>query len=364
LTESAGVWTLSYFIFDGTEQSHTFASATDFTGYFLEVFDQQDRPTIPATPDFGSLNVSADVPDASATIRGLVSVIAQTFAGFKTFQDGLEVQGKFQGDTVIDSTTSTPAATLLDLDKLIYEFTNPAITSIVGIQASIDDADKIQIIVNKTGSTVTVVHDAGALGFLIPGGNDFDLDDGAAMMVRRDSALNRWQVIAGGGGGGSTTVGQYETPAGVINGSNVTFGPLTYLPATAQSLMVFVDGVALKPTEFSLSGSNVVLTTAPVLGQFLNVFYLTAGTLSPPPVVSGVFKIEYRTLTAGEITAKALSLAQSPVAPTEIMVDVIGGSAGFYGDDFIASGSTVSWNGLGYDGLLLAGDKLRIGYVY
>lgn len=363
LTEAAGVWTLSFYTFNGTENAYTFAAPQAFDAFYLEVFDQATRPTIPSTPDFGSLNVSADVPDASDTVRGLVNTIAQTFGGFKTFENGLQTLGKFQGATYVDSATNTPSATLLAQDALIYEFNNPAVLEIVGIQAPVSDVDKIQIIVNKTGATVNVAHDAGALGFIIPGGQDFELDNNAAMMVRRDDALNRWQVIAGGGGG-DTTVGQFETPAGAINGTNVTFGPLTFVPANAQSIVVYVDGVALRPTEFSLSGMNIILTNAPVLGQFVDVFYLTAGTLAPPPTVDGIFKVEYRTISAGEATAKALSLAHSPVAVGEVMVDVIGGTAAFYSDDFIVSGSTLSWNGLGLDGLLAAGDKLRISYVY
>lgn len=362
LTESAGVWTLSFYVFDGTEQAHAFGATQDFDAFYLEVFGLADRPTIPATPDFGSLNVSADVPDASPSIRGLVNTIAQSFAGFKTFEDGIETLGKFQGDTYVDVTTNVASATLLSQDKLVYEVTGNLITEIVGIQAGVSDVDKVQIIVNKTGAPIQIIHDAGALGFIIPGGDDFELGENDAMMVRRDDSLNRWQVIAGGGG--KTTVGYYETPAGAINGSNDTFGPLTFVPADANSIMVYVDGVALRPTEFSLSGLNIILTTPPVLGQFVDVFYLTAGTLAPPPTISGVFKVEYRTLTLGEETADALTLAHSPVAPTEVMVDVVGGTVAFYGDDFNVSGSTLSWNGLGLDGLLAAGDKLRIAYVY
>jgi hypothetical protein len=364
LTESAGVWTLFFFTFDGTENAHTFDTTQDFDAFYLEVFDQQNRPTIPASPDFGSLNVSADVPDATTSIRGLVNTIAQSFAGFKTFENGLRTLGKFQGQTFVDTTTNVPSATLLNVDALVYEFTGSNIVDLVGIQAAGSDSDKIQIIVNKTGGPVNVVHDAGALGFIIPGGDDFELDDQAAMMVRRDNALNRWQVIAGGGAGGDTTVGYYETPAGAINGSNTTFGPLSFVPATNESVIVYVDGVALRPDEFSLVGLNVVLTTPPVLGQTVDVFYLTGGVLAPPPIPTGVFKVEYRTLTNAEIAAKSLTLAHSPVAPTEICVDVAGGTIGFYGDDFNASGSTISWTGLGFDGLLAVGDKLRISYVY
>jgi hypothetical protein len=94
------------------------------------------------------------------------------------------------------------------------------------------------------------------------------------------------------------------------------------------------------------------------------VFYTTYGTPITPPTFSNVFKVEHRTLTAAEVAAKQLQLDETPVSPSEILVDIQGGSSAFYGDDFIVSGDLVQWNGLGLDGLLAAGDKLRIGYVY
>jgi len=89
---------------------------------------------------------------------------------------------------------------------------------------------------------------------------------------------------------------------------------------------------------------------------------LTEGTPALPPV-SGAFRVEYRTLTGGEATAEALTTAFTPSAPTEVMLDVIGGTAQFYGDDFIVTGTTLSWAALGLSGFLSAGDKLRIAYV-
>jgi hypothetical protein len=161
-----------------------------------------------------------------------------------------------------------------------------------------------------------------------------------------------------------TTVGRLETPTGAINGSNVVFGPLTYVPATPQSVAVYVDGIALRPTEFSVAGATITLVTAPVPGQTVAVFYLTGGTLAPPPVISNVLKVEHRTISAGEATAKSLTLVQTPAAPTEVMLDVIGGSSAFNSTDFVVSGATLSWGTLGLDGVLAAGDKVRITYVY
>jgi prefoldin subunit 5 len=75
-------------------------------------------------------------------------------------------------------------------------------------------------------------------------------------------------------------------------------------------------------------------------------------------------KVEYRTITAGEEAAKQLTLAEAPTTATEVALDVRGGGAQFYTNDFTVSGSVLTWSGLGLDGLLVENDKVRIIYSY
>ena len=77
-----------------------------------------------------------------------------------------------------------------------------------------------------------------------------------------------------------------------------------------------------------------------------------------------IFKPEFRTITVGEAAAKSLTLAYTPVTPSEVCLDVVGGAVQFYGDDYSVSGTTLSWNALGLDGVLDSGDKIRIMYSY
>ena len=361
LTESSGTWTLSYFVFSGgNEIAHSFASAQDLNLFYLEVFDLETRPTIPATPDFSTLNVSADVPDASATVRGLVNIAAQTFGGDKTFQGSLKLLGAIAGDSATSSATGS-SAIIERIQKLVVRLTNGSLVSVAGIDVLAGDNAKVQVISNKTGGAIEVLHNIGAKGFWVPGGQDFSLQNNSAMLCVYDEALDRWQVISGAGGGG---VGYYEQPAGAINGVNVTFGPLTFVPTQDEAIVVYVDGLALLPSQFSYSNGNVVLNFAPVAGQTVTVFYTTQGTPMPAPSFTGAWKVEYITLTASDITAKQVQLDQTPVAGSQILVDIKGGSSAFYGDDFVVTGDLLQWNGLGLDGLLDAGDKLRVGYVY
>ena len=75
-------------------------------------------------------------------------------------------------------------------------------------------------------------------------------------------------------------------------------------------------------------------------------------------------KVEFRTISAGEATAKSLTLTNTPSFPSEVILHTVGGSIQFYGDDYTVSGTTLTWNGLGLDGVLASGDKIVIQYNY
>lgn len=71
------------------------------------------------------------------------------------------------------------------------------------------------------------------------------------------------------------------------------------------------------------------------------------------------------TLSAADISNKYIALGEIPANPTSVSVTPKGGPQQFYGDDFIMDAGEpthVTWNGLGMDGVLLAGDKLYIEY--
>lgn len=87
------------------------------------------------------------------------------------------------------------------------------------------------------------------------------------------------------------------------------------------------------------------------------------GTIWEKSVGGSRMEVEYRTITGGEATSKSLVLSQTPVAPTMVMLDVIGGSAQEFSVDYTVSGSTVSWDTLGLDTIgIVAGDRFRIFY--
>lgn len=80
------------------------------------------------------------------------------------------------------------------------------------------------------------------------------------------------------------------------------------------------------------------------------------------PGPGGIFKVETRTLSAGEITAEKVVLVQTPT--TDVLVNILGGTLQEYSVDYTVVGNEVRWTGLGLASLVIAGDKLQIIYTY
>lgn len=72
--------------------------------------------------------------------------------------------------------------------------------------------------------------------------------------------------------------------------------------------------------------------------------------------------IETRTITAPEDAAMALTLVGTPLTPAEVVLEVGSAPTQIYADDYSVTGTTLSWAALGLDGILAAGDRVRIIY--
>lgn len=72
--------------------------------------------------------------------------------------------------------------------------------------------------------------------------------------------------------------------------------------------------------------------------------------------------VERFTLDATMITNKSVTLSATPANNTSTVLHVQGAPHQDYGTDFSVTGTTLSWNGLGLDGLLEVGDRLTVIY--
>lgn len=354
---------------------------------FNDGFTSSSAPSAAATPasaiaftPYGTV-ASTNVQDAiEELIDEKIQEIASTDEAIARF-DG--VTGDLQDSGVlIDNSNNVTfpaqirtqksdvasAATITQLSsaKSFIRITGSTLTDVLGVQAGVDG--QIITIHNSCSQIVTFKHeDAGAVAadrIKLVDASDIEVDPDSSVEFIYDSTQSRWVIKSGAGT--QKLVGYQEAPvAGVVNGINPNF-QITVEPITADSIIVYVDGVARPNTEWSIVGTTITFggSHIPATGQDVYFFYLSKGTPSPaPPAPTGNYNVEYRTITGGESAAKQLTLVATPNTANQVLVDWISGCAQEYGVDFIVTGSTLDWTGLGLDtGGLTTGDKLRIVY--
>ena len=84
------------------------------------------------------------------------------------------------------------------------------------------------------------------------------------------------------------------------------------------------------------------------------------GPIGPPGPSGSAVYIDRITLNSTDITNKYVTLSTTPTSVSSVLLEVIGGISQDYLADFSVSGSTLTWNGLGLDGILAVGDKLIV----
>jgi hypothetical protein len=175
---------------------------------------------------------------------------------------------------------------------------------------------------------------------------DISMNTGAATTTDSGVLYFNTGNVTGATGLGTGQVtfqtGAITNPANTHDTGDFTVATGTTAGAGNRGQLVYIDG-----TE-GIAGS--VLTNTNGDGR--------AHWVTP----SGV-SIEYRQITSGEAIAKALSLAHTPNNNNNVIFGVGNGPVQITGIDFVTSGNILSWNGLGLDGVLAAGDNVYIEYL-
>jgi len=196
ITESAGVWTLTFFTLEsGVETAHEIVDPMDLMVFYREVFHSSDRPTVSSNPaEFGTLDVTADVVDATATQRGLVSVNTQEFAGWKKFLDALELDSELILNEEEDAATGSDQ-TLAAPTAAVKILSGSGLTSIKGM-AETGEA-LVCMILNNTGGPVELQELQGDPNQdFITGCGALTVPDGGGFLVHYDTATLAWRVVA------------------------------------------------------------------------------------------------------------------------------------------------------------------------
>ena len=205
-------------------------------------------------------------------------------------------------------------------------------------------------------NTVTIPENDSPDGVVNAGGGDIVLSKYSYVLLIYNQTLGRFIATTSGGQGG---VGVHEF-AGVGDGVTTSFG-VTALPLTDESLIVYRNGLLVPKSEWTYTAPNVVFNTAPALAQRVDVWVLTSGQSALSPV-AGVLNVEYPQVSAANIISEGLALSNTPLEPSKVLLDVIGGSSQIYGIDFTIIGSNLNWSGLGLSSVIAEDDYLRVTY--
>lgn len=140
LTFVTSVWTLSFYVdLAGTETAYTLSGAQTTAGiiwYYQQLFNPIVNSPVYSDLFFTpSENATADVVDASATQRGLVSTGTQSFGGNKTFTGSISasnLSGTNTGDVTLTTVGSSPNANAASLSGQVLTIqpansTNPGV---------------------------------------------------------------------------------------------------------------------------------------------------------------------------------------------------------------------------------------------
>lgn len=204
---------------------------------------------------------------------------------------------------------------------------------------------------SDTNPVNLVVNDA-AGGFYAK--QNIKIERGVMVLLVWSGELNRFVLASGAG---SSVVGIHEslgTGNGIITDFNLGFAPIT-----EDSFIVFRNGMLVPRAEYTFANPTVSFLVPPAAGQKINAWNLSTGNPSVVVTPSGTFTVRYHEITAPEAAAKELTLAATPSVPSNVILDIIGGSSQRYGVDFSVSGNVLTWDSLGLDGVINVGDILR-----
>ena len=146
-------------------------------------------------------------------------------------------------------------------------------------------------------------------------------------------------IVSTGGGGGGPSFSDQETPAGTVDGSNVTF-TLASAPNPAISLILFRNGVAqMAGQDYTLSGSTIGFMTAatPQPGDTLLAWYRTTS--------SGSFSYSDQETPSGTVDGSnaTFTLAHVPNPPNGLILFRNGVATMAGGFDYALAGNTITF---------------------
>src|SRR5210317_899663 len=234
------------------------------------------------------INASAAI---SISKTALVGGTGLTLTGDTLSVDAAQTQITSVG--TLDSLTVSGDLTI-DTSTLVVDSTNNR----VGILNATPD------VTLDIGSATDAIH--------MPVGTTAQRPTGAAGYFRYNTDLGQfegytdeWGSIAGSGGASAV---EQQIFAGT--GSQTDF-TLTTAPATENNLLVFIDGVFQAQDSYSVSGTTLTFSTAPVSGRVITVYHVRSSVSGANMIVDSM---------TGDGSDTTLTLSVAPVSVNNIQV--------------------------------------------
>lgn len=358
LSEAAGVYTLSYKKADGS--AHTFGGPINIDFYFVEVGDLYDMPVDSML--IGGVNGVVDATTAD--------VINGHMDGGASKHDASEIDYELADGSklVVQAGSDTVEAALTDLDASLGGHYNGGASKHDASEVDFEYADGSKLVVQAGSDDVenALIDLDTALGGHLNGSAgkhdasevDYERADGSKKNVQAASDDVETAITDLDDAIGSmdaTPTNYTPTDAGIV-ADHLAAIDTTLTQALSQSFVddqfeVKDNADNTKKVNFQVSGVTAGQTrTISAADRNVALDNITED------------KVEYHTLTAPEITAKAFTLADTPKSASKVRLCPMGGIPQEYSTDYTVSGNTVDFNGLGLDGVLVAGEVVRVEY--
>lgn len=122
-----------------------------------------------------------------------------------------------------------------------------------------------------------------------------------------------------------------------------------------------VSGLILSAL-FARAGGTEEISTFSISALQAPAIALPSPSSPAPETSSNPYKVNYVILSAADEASKSLTLPSTPLVPSAVIIDIFGGGPMRYATDFQVTGSTISWAGGSFDGVLAENDELRVVY--